>query len=379
MRNFRFRLQSLFNVRRQQEEQAQQDLMQQQQVVSALEAEREGLWRAIKAQRGRLVFPTDTELDVEQVQTDRRRLEVLEAQLEGKNGQIEQARQILDRLRQNLVERTREREMVERIREKDHAQWQKEVARLEQSVLDEVSSIAFNRQRRESGQVRTYVLTTVMMVLVIILIYLTGTVGGRQWSERMRKNLTTISFSRKEKTVKVVGISAGGAASATAEADFVLEEEKRADSIESVRRERQRLALWAEELQQKEQRVKMELIALAELKDDIAELRNQVDLEREKLATVQQQNDSRKTREKEERLAKLAKLYSATKPKSAAQLLMDMDPETTAEIIRRMREKEVVKIIEEMQKLGSTEGGLSGAERARDLLDLMAEKAMKPQ
>jgi len=370
MRNFRFRLQSLFNVRRQQEEQAQQDLMQQQQVVSALEAEREGLWRAIKAQRGRLVFPTDTELDVEQVQTDRRRLEVLEAQLEGKNGQIEQARQILDRLRQNLVER---------IREKDHAQWQKEVARLEQSVLDEVSSIAFNRQRRESGQVRTYVLTTVMMVLVIILIYLTGTVGGRQWSERMRKNLTTISFSRKEKTVKVVGISAGGAASATAEADFVLEEEKRADSIESVRRERQRLALWAEELQQKEQRVKMELIALAELKDDIAELRNQVDLEREKLATVQQQNDSRKTREKEERLAKLAKLYSATKPKSAAQLLMDMDPETTAEIIRRMREKEVVKIIEEMQKLGSTEGGLSGAERARDLLDLMAEKAMKPQ
>ena len=75
MRNFRFRLQSLLNVRRQREEQAQQDLMQQQQVVSALEAEREGLWRAIHAQRDRLMFPTETELDVEQVQIDRLRLE----------------------------------------------------------------------------------------------------------------------------------------------------------------------------------------------------------------------------------------------------------------------------------------------------------------
>jgi len=132
-----------------------------------------------------------------------------------------------------------------------------------------------------------------------------------------------------------------------------------------------------ESLQEKEKRVELELVALAEMRDEIAALRTDVDARIQQLEQLKKEKESLEAKERNERLDKLAKLYAGSRAKDAAQMLMQLDVETTAEIIHRMNEKDVVKIVQEMNKLGGPPGGPSGSQRAKELLDLYAEKALK--
>lgn len=372
MRRFRFRLQTLLDVKRRIEEQAQLDVMQQDVVLAGLKAERDHLRRAVLIQQARLVFPREVLLEMEEVQQDHRMLKHLKEAVADKDRQIECCQQELERLKGVLIERKRDRETVEKLRERDYAGWRQEAARLDQSALDEVSSIAFNR-RRQAGDVRTWILFAIMMALVVFLIYVTGTRSGRAWMDRFNERMADLQLPGMGGGE---GLS-GGVASATAEPVLIEEPAQAGASLESVRRERERLSRWEEQLQQKQQQVELELVALAQIRDEIALKRLEVDQKVQQLKKLLEQQRSEEVQQRDAMLDKLANLYSGSKAKDAARLLMERDLETTVEIIQRMRERDVVKILQEMQKLGGEPGGPSGPERATELMDLFAEKALR--
>jgi len=372
MRRFQFRLQSLLDVKRQWEEQAQQDVLQQEMGLAGLRSQRESLHQAVLAQQARLIFARHAPVEMEEVRQDRRMLEHLERAVADKDRQIEQCRQELERLKEILVERKRDRETVEKLRERDYAGWRREAARLDQCALDEVSSIAFNR-RRQAGEARTWVLFTIMMVLVAFLIYVTGTRSGRAWMDRFNQNIIDLHLFMGEGKP---GLS-GEVTAATGEPVLVEASAGAGASLESVRRERERLSRWEEQLRQKEKQVALELEALAGIRDEIAAKRSEVDQQVQQLQQLLEQKRSEESRQREEMLDKLAKLYAGSKAKDAAQLLMERDLDTTVEIVRRMRERDVVKILEEMSKLQGEPGGPSGSERASALMDLYVEKAIQ--
>lgn len=363
----------MLEVRIQREEQAQQELVRARRALATLEEERRTLCDAIEEQKRNLVFDPQKRLEIDSVRQDRFCLDHLERRRNDKDKQIDRCAREVERFRQELVDRSREREMVEKLKQRDLTLWQKEMARLDQSQLDEVSSIAFNRRRRQAGEVRTWVLLAIMLILLVALIYLMGTVSGRQWMDRMQKGMLTFEvFGARKTSGRVVGIAGEGPGSATGEMN--LEDQPRETiTVESVRREKDRLEKWDLELQQKEQRVQLELIAMAEMRDRIAALQREVERQKMELEKQRQAMEADAVREREERLDKLAKLYTDSKPKVAAQLLLDRDLETTVEILQRMNERDLIKIVEEMNKMEGT----NGADRAREILELFAEKALE--
>ena len=147
-----------------------------------LKIEREQLIESIRRQSERLVFPADEPLRIESARQDRRQLDHLEQSRVDKektdrganpgSGQAE---------RKNWLREPGRGKWWKKLKDRDFAQWQKEMARLDQVQLDEISSIAFNRRRRQGGEVRTYILLGIMLILLFALLYLTGTVSGRQW------------------------------------------------------------------------------------------------------------------------------------------------------------------------------------------------------
>ncbi len=143
MRQFRFRLQSLLEVRRRKEDLARQDLARQERRTADLKARRISLERAIGAQRSRLVFPRGSRLDLVDIEQDRRRLRQLELELHEKIQAIAQASKELERSKEVVIQRTRDREMVEKLKERDFSRWQKEMARLDQVALDEIGYLFF--------------------------------------------------------------------------------------------------------------------------------------------------------------------------------------------------------------------------------------------
>ncbi len=373
MRQFRFRLQTLLEVRIQREEQAQQELGRARRALALLEDERRALCNAIEEQKRCLVFDPRKCLEIDSVRQDRFCLDRLERRRNEMDKQIDRCAREVERCRQALVDRSREREMVEKLKQRDKTLWQKEMARLDQVQLDEVSSIAFNRRRRQAGEVRTWILLAIMLALLIALIYLMGTVSGRQWMDRVQKGLLSFeSFGSKKTTGRVVGIAGEGPGSATGEMN-IEDQPREVITVESVRMEKNRLEKWDLELQQKEQRVQLELIAMAEMRDRIAALQQEVERQKQELEKQRQAMEAEAVREREERLDKLAKLYTDSKPKVAAQLLLDRDLESTVEILQRMNERDLIKIVEEMNKMEGT----NGPGRAKEILELFAEKALE--
>ena len=376
MRQFQFRLQSLLDVRKRYEEQAQANLGFQEQIMAGLVAEREFLGQAIKNQRERLVFTDEESVSLDALRQDQRWLSRLERDYQEKEDQIIKSRERLEQLRLELVQRTKDREIMDKLKERDYIVWQKESRRLDQVALDEISSIAFNRRKRQSGEARTWVLLAVMMILLFTLVYLTGTVSGRQWSDQMRKNMMSFEFQKMKKAGKVIGSAGAGIDSGTSEGDLLLPDEQKGITLESVRKEKERLGRWETKLKEQEERVQLELIALADMRDKMAEMQSDIDQKKQDLEKLQKAVDTEEAQKREERLDKLAKLYTNMK-KDAAKLLMELDPESAAEIIPRFKEKDLVRILQDMSKIPSINGGPSGAERAQELLDLYTEKAMQ--
>lgn len=376
MRKFQFRLQSLLEVKRRREEQAHQDFVHQEELLAEHYRFRDGLLREITEQRDRLSFSEQSELHLEDVLQDRYRLDYLEQVVVEKEREIGECRQELEQRRQILIECSRERKMVEKIRQKEFALWQKESARLEQVALDEVSAIAFSRRRLESGQIRTWILFAIMMALVVFLVYVTGTPAGRSWIENVSQTMMGFRMPGMRQPEPMPGLE--GVADETPDDSSLAESPLQAEpSVASIQRERERLSRWEETLRQRERQVEMELVSLAELRDDIARLRTEVDQKVQRLEKLESRKDDQESQERNARLDRLAKLYTSTRPRDAARLLMELDLETTAEIIHRMREQDVVKIIQELNRINEQIGGTTGPERARDLLDLYAEKALE--
>jgi len=270
----------------------------------------------------------------------------------------------VEQLRVRLVEFKKNRQIAERFREKDLAKWGREVARLHQVTLDEIGSIAVNRRWYGSGQIRTYVLFGIMVVLVIFAIYVTGSKPGRSWMNGLSERVSTlrsISMRSERETQEEPSL----AEAIEAPGEWTEGQVEPDLSIESVRLERERLGRWEEQLQRKERRVEMELVALSEMRDQMDHIQNTIDQEKSDLEKLMQTKESVEVMEQNERLAKLARLYARSKPKDAAALLEELDDETILEIIHRMREREALKIIQKMNR-----------DQAKELLTRYAEEAV---
>lgn len=377
MRKFQFRLQTLLDFRRRREEEGQQELARQEGLLADLQKEKKSLLDQATEQRRKLLFPEGHTLSVEDIRSDRKLLDRLEAGIQKKDEEIEQGRQERERLVDALVELKRERETVDKLKEKDFEKWRRDANRKEQGFLDEIGSMASARRRRESGQARTTILLIIMAILTGLLIYVTFFESGQKWMEGLAARMDAIKeqvLSGEGGQVDEPGEEGEGEGEAVAGEAAEVEQEP---ALESVRKERERLAAWEQSLEQQEKEVQLELVALAELRDEIEQLRQEVEKETTRLEELRREKESEEAKERETRLNKLAGFYTNARAKEAARMMMEVDNETAVEIMHRMRERDISKIVTEMGKIDEEVNGRTGPQRAQELLDLYAEKALE--
>lgn len=135
----RFKLQSVLNYRQSLEDQAQQQL-------AATQQQRRDTQERIQEQQ-QAMQSYDRELRQRQQEgLTVAEMELFESRIQDSRRQIEAFRQqlhVLDRRiadqRKHLLEAARERQVMEKLRDKQNAEYEREVSRKERAVLDEIS------------------------------------------------------------------------------------------------------------------------------------------------------------------------------------------------------------------------------------------------
>ena len=135
----RFKLQSVLNYRQSLEDQAQQQLAatQQQRLdtqerIQERQQAMQSYDRELRQRQQEGLTVAEMELFESRIQDSRRQIEAFRQQL-----------QVLDRRitdqRKHLLETARQRQVMEKLREKQNAEYEREVSRKERAVLDEIS------------------------------------------------------------------------------------------------------------------------------------------------------------------------------------------------------------------------------------------------
>jgi flagellar FliJ protein len=135
----RFKLQSVLNYRQSLEDQAQQQLAATQQQrrdteerVQERQQAMQSYDRELRRRQQEGLTVAEMELFESRIQDSRRQIEAFRQQL-----------QLLDRRiadqRKHLLDAARERQVIEKLRDKQNAEYQRELSRKERAMLDEIS------------------------------------------------------------------------------------------------------------------------------------------------------------------------------------------------------------------------------------------------
>lgn len=144
--SFQFRLQKVLDYRLRLEKEQQQVLAREQAKALHLQEKRDSLLNQAQRHAGRVTDRTASTFSPQQVMAEIHYAEYLqqiaditEQQLVRQNGVVTEQREI-------LLERTRERKLLSRLREKQNEQWQLNETRREQRLMDEVAARHHYRQ-----------------------------------------------------------------------------------------------------------------------------------------------------------------------------------------------------------------------------------------
>ncbi|MBC9783416.1 flagellar export protein FliJ [Heliobacterium chlorum] len=151
MKPFRFKLQAALSLKLRQEDILKGDLQRQQKVIEGLEYElretQKKMAEAIENIRPTpgAVFDVEARLFFNQFWLKLKSLESCQI------SEIESERDTLAKIRQQLMETMRERKILEKLREKHLADYQREILREEQKVLDELALSRYIRNENTQG------------------------------------------------------------------------------------------------------------------------------------------------------------------------------------------------------------------------------------
>ena len=150
MKKFRFRLQKVMEYKEEIEKQRKLELSKSKQRVYDEEEKLKQLRRRDSACRKQIQEKGMAErIDPREMDLYYQYLKVLEAQMKHQNGCILGAKEVMEEKRQILLEATKERKILEKLKEKKHVEYSSDMARRERFVLDDLSSTAFARRRKE--------------------------------------------------------------------------------------------------------------------------------------------------------------------------------------------------------------------------------------
>lgn len=146
MKPFAFKLQTALNIKLKEEEKVKEELHQQ----TARRLETLDLLAVLEEELGkledRLRGHQDTRVDVDEIRRCLDYLPVIREKILRQKECIRQIEAEIDRIRQTLVELMRKRKVLEKLKERHYAQYQAEVNREEQKIIDEMATNSYYRK-----------------------------------------------------------------------------------------------------------------------------------------------------------------------------------------------------------------------------------------
>lgn len=149
MGTFKFRLQSYLNIKEKLEDQKKNEYGQ---AMAALEREKQEK-AAIEAERsdclGDFKRSVSSKIDPLTFQRYNMYIDVLKKKEKKQEEIVLSAQETAEKKRVELVERMRERKMLDTLKEKDHVEFIKEEKRMEQKLVDEIVSYRYNNREND--------------------------------------------------------------------------------------------------------------------------------------------------------------------------------------------------------------------------------------
>lgn len=142
MPRFEFRLEPLLRLRHAQEDRARRAFLEVLRGWRAKEAEIQELFLAREAAKERCRETVDGVVDVEMTLRSRRFINVLFQRISEKRGELASLRPRLDVVREDLRQATSHRRVLEKLRERQHQEFQRDESRREGRELDEAGLVA---------------------------------------------------------------------------------------------------------------------------------------------------------------------------------------------------------------------------------------------
>jgi flagellar FliJ protein len=150
MKKFRFRLQKVMEYKEEIEKQRKLDLSKAKQRLYDEEEKLKRLQYQDSAYRKQIQEKGKAErIDPREMDLYYQYLKALHVQMKHQNGCIIEAKEVMEEKRKILLEATKERKILEKLKEKKHVEYNSDTARRERFVLDDVTSTAFARRRIE--------------------------------------------------------------------------------------------------------------------------------------------------------------------------------------------------------------------------------------
>lgn len=337
MRRYRFRLDKLLRLKEHLEEVQRMETIQQEVVVRDAMSVRDNLFQEVSGTRHDLIPEQGTSWQAgEQHERYRYLVRMIkETYLAEKD--VVAKREELQRKRQALIERSREKKTLERLEERTHEQWREEVGHEEQIMLDEIGLIQ-NTRRKESGKI---LLTATLLLLCIgmsVGCYMvwngwlkSGNVGfswlrlpfDRMAEKKVKQELTIYDEQqrtmREKREAELTGMPAMEEVVSP-----VREEEGYRNTVERIMQREEALRLKEENLESQETSL---LAAQDDLKREINRLNNlqkRIGDELDQLKELEAKRKSEMSAERKKKMEELNMAVKAMTPKRAAELLFSV-------------------------------------------------------
>lgn len=360
MRRFRFKMQTVLDLRQREEDAARVELLQAERQLEASQSAlqqliaRQNEHRKAMARIGRTVNRSDEMSDLFHFS------QMLAVQIQDQNRHLAQAERRVEAQRDRLREIAQARRILEALKEKDQERWRQENLRLEQAFLDELGNTAHQRRSERGGTAtQALVLLGALILAAGILVGVTQVV--RYLEQKYARDLEPQPLSLASDTAPGDTAPAdagdtsdsGEAPTGPAPTPYSVEGIDPPDlsSVPSIREERDRINNKIAELSRWEQRIQ-------EMEREIREERREIDQKREAVEALVQRYETLK-REVEhlqrlsldQRTDDLAKVYNGMDAAVVADFLLGKpDNDAVVAILAKMQPFAAQEVIQSMAK-----------------------------
>jgi flagellar protein FliJ len=150
MKKFKFKLETVLNVKERKEELLRHELMK----LQALKLQEEQLLEEVKQQRIKISQEKAVEnkkgTDIQSLRYFEQYLSVLLKKIDDTKKSIKALEKKADKKREEVVEASREKKVFEKLKEKQFDEFKRLVVQNEQKALDEMAVSKFNRKEQKS-------------------------------------------------------------------------------------------------------------------------------------------------------------------------------------------------------------------------------------